>query len=296
PESIDNTDQFGRTALWWATSNASVSQVKLLLAHGADANISDLEGTSPFHVGAVSGSTQVLKLLHDWDAQVKPNLIGHWPIQYASCCNEAHQNLDLLLRWGCDTDIQDIAPTLLHECAYHDAYRNAELLLQYGANANLTGNFGEQLWQTAVIYNSENTIIVLLRHGSDLTECTPQRKTVLHLAAQLALQPVVDVLEEADLTRVDADAVDEYGYTADERLAECLNTNHRRRPGCSLELHHFIQRLINSVRAANHKVYEISDAEESAWEYESEDVGDDGKLEWAVSDDGESLYEDALEA
>ncbi|MCJ1379650.1 hypothetical protein MMC17_002752 [Xylographa soralifera] len=297
PESIDDTDRFGRTALWWATREASNSHFKLLLAHGADINISDLNGDSPFNVSAFSGSTQNITLLHDLNAQMKPNFYGQWPIHQASKSVKSLETLKLLLHWWCDPNVQDVRNrTPLYWSCMTGADENAEVLLQYSANANILDESRDQLWQTAVANNSEKTLNVLLRHGSDLGSCTPGRRTVLHLVAQLALQPVVDVLKEADLTRVDADAVDEHGNTADDCLSGCRKRNHRGRPGCSADLHDSIQRLIKKVRAANHHIHEMPDTEELALEYESEDLEEDDSHECTISDDEESSYEDAQEA
>ncbi|MCJ1430741.1 hypothetical protein MMC27_000091 [Xylographa pallens] len=274
----------------------SSSHSELLLAHGADANISDLVGNSPFHVSAIH-NIQVLTLLQDLDVQINPNHYGQWPIHWASQYDEAHQNLELLLRWGCDSNVQDAGhKTPLHRCSRCDAYRNATLLLQYGADANLFDELGLQPWQSAILDNSGKTLNVLLRHGSDLTGCTPQRETVLHLAAQYALQPVVDILEKADLSWVDADAVNNLGYMADDFLRFCLQDNHTYRPGCSLELHDSIQQLIDKIRTAKRHVREISDVEESTSDNKSEAPEDDLILDCESSDDGESSYEDALEA
>ncbi|MCJ1395271.1 hypothetical protein MMC18_008155 [Xylographa bjoerkii] len=297
PESIDNTDQFGRTALWWSTRKGLDSCSELLLAHGADPNISDQEGFSPLHNSAGFGHSQTLALLYDRGAKIKPNLYGGWPIHFACDFNETNENLKLLLQWGCDPNVQDVShKTPLHWCSLHNGDRNARVLLQSGANANLVDERGWQPWQSAIVHNADKTLSLLLRHGNDLSSCTSQRYTALHLVSRYALQPIVDILNKADLTRVDADAVDQFGWTAEDYLENCLRTDHLERPGCSLDLHESIQRLINKARAANRQIREVSDAEESTSEYESEDAEDDDSLERESSDDGYPSYEDALEA
>lgn len=45
---IDEPDVYGRTALWWACERADMKSIRTLLEHGANPNIIDREGFSPF--------------------------------------------------------------------------------------------------------------------------------------------------------------------------------------------------------------------------------------------------------
>ncbi|MCJ1402547.1 hypothetical protein MMC11_005767 [Xylographa trunciseda] len=299
PESIDGTDWCGRTALWWSTLTSLNPSSGLLLEHGADPHISDRRGMTPLDNSAESGDSQILTLLYDKGAKIKPNVYGQWPIHRASIFDRSHETLKLLLKWGCDPNVQDgDRQTPLHWTTQYDSYRNARILLHSGANASLIDENGHQPWVQAISHNSPETLRVLLDHGSDISSCDTQGYTVLHRVAEHALQPIVDVLEEADLTGVNADAKDKYGYTADDRLWSYQANGHRRRPGCSLELHESIARLIDKVRAANHDVHEISDAEESTSDHEGEVATDDDdeSLGCESSEDECSSYEDARDA
>ena len=101
---------------------------------------------------------------------------------------------------------------------------------------------------------------------------------------------------EQDLSRVDVNAVDKYGHTAESYLRHCIISNHIYRPHCSDDLHTSIQRLINKVRAADHHIHEIQEVEESTPESSLVDEEDDDHIEGGDSDDTESLYEDAKES
>ena len=111
-------------------TNAFNPHFELLLAHGADPNISDLEGISPLHVGAMSANTKFLQHLYDADTPMKPSLKGQWPTHMACLSDISNENLRLLLQWGCDPNLVDVGEyTSLSCCMSHDAYRNVEVLL-----------------------------------------------------------------------------------------------------------------------------------------------------------------------
>ena len=64
---VDMTDEYGRTAVWWASFQGQIGNLRQLLEAGADANLADHKGLSPLFVAA---NGMVVSLLHDFGARL----------------------------------------------------------------------------------------------------------------------------------------------------------------------------------------------------------------------------------
>ena len=306
PEIVNATDSIGRSALGWSTIRHLDRYSLLLLKHGADPNLSDRFGFLPIHRCASSGDSSLLRVLLKSGAEGgKKDSAGNSGIHLASWCDSS-MNIITLLEAGYDVNARNhFDETPLHWCMMNDQEQAAETLLRNRADIDPVQKNGWCPWQCAINYGSAKVLHVLVQYGCDLTLRFPDSSTVLHLAAYKANEPVVDVLMEADLTGVDADAVDRYGCSADDRLRFCLQDNHYYRRGCSFKLHHSIQQLINKVRAANYHIQNVSHAEElnseDEVEYSEDDSrgdeqsGDEPVEENESADDENCSYEDAQE-
>lgn len=60
---IDSVDEYGRTALHYAISNNQAEVVKQLIERGASTTIADVNGISPMHLAAESGSKEIMQLM-----------------------------------------------------------------------------------------------------------------------------------------------------------------------------------------------------------------------------------------
>jgi ankyrin repeat protein len=107
---LDFRDANGATALFYATNNAHMEVIKTLLYYGADPNIGTYDGFTPLMNAALQGEFDVAQLLlYD----VKTNL-----------------------------DIHDINNcTALHYASYYDNIYIVDMLLYYGANAQLKAKY-----------------------------------------------------------------------------------------------------------------------------------------------------------
>ncbi len=63
---IDMTDEYGRTAVWWAAFRGRNSNLRALLEAGADANLADHRGLTPMFVAA---NADIVSLLHEFGGQ-----------------------------------------------------------------------------------------------------------------------------------------------------------------------------------------------------------------------------------
>ena len=58
-------EQYGRTALSWASYGGKTECVKLLIDAGADLNVRDKEGITALYLASYYGNTECVKLLRD---------------------------------------------------------------------------------------------------------------------------------------------------------------------------------------------------------------------------------------
>ena len=124
------------TPLYLASSWNHYVAVRLLLEHGADANIPNVKGYSPLHVAASNGFFNVVRLLLDYGADVNiPDIDGYTPFHYA-----ASQGCNLI-----------------------------ELLIEKVSNVNLRTKRGRTPLYIAVKNQHEQIIKLLLEHKADVS-------------------------------------------------------------------------------------------------------------------------------
>ena len=74
---INAKDEYGRTALMWATTFNEINIVKLLIDFGVDVNVSDKHGYTALMLAAFYGFTDIVALLLEHGADVnKENKYG----------------------------------------------------------------------------------------------------------------------------------------------------------------------------------------------------------------------------
>ena len=62
---VNAKDNYGRTALHWASRDDHLEIVKILLAHGADVNAKDNDGWTALHLASRDDHLEISKLLKD---------------------------------------------------------------------------------------------------------------------------------------------------------------------------------------------------------------------------------------
>lgn len=124
------------TPLYLASSWNHYMAVRLLLEHGADANIPIVKGYSPLHTAASNGFFNVVRLLLDYGADVNiPDIDGYTPFHYAASK-------------GCNL---------------------IELLIEKVSNVNLRTKRGRTPLYVAVKNQHEQIIKLLLEHKADVS-------------------------------------------------------------------------------------------------------------------------------
>jgi ankyrin repeat protein len=65
PTDVNSRDDAGRTALLLAILHGQTKAVKVLLAHGANPNIADVDGVSPLSAATAANQSAIIRMLKD---------------------------------------------------------------------------------------------------------------------------------------------------------------------------------------------------------------------------------------
>ncbi|CAG0899821.1 unnamed protein product [Cyprideis torosa] len=196
---VDVKDRNGCTPLVQATVNDHHSVVEVLLAHGADPNISPMsnfsldlhtnEQSSPLH-HATSAETAELLIAKGAEVNAE-NWGGETPLFTATRWNR-HSVVRVLLAHGADLNIRDIEQiSPLHQATSAEI---AELLILKGADVNAKANNGNTPLFDAIENDHRSVIHVLLAHGADPNITHEDGRSPLFVATEKSIHSVVEVL------------------------------------------------------------------------------------------------------
>lgn len=157
------------TPLYLASSWNHYMAVRLLLEHGADANMSCDDGFSPLHMAASLGFFNVVRLLIDGGGSIDHlSKAGRTPLREAVASNR-YMIARLLLEHGADVNIPDINGYTPFHCAVSQGSNLTELLIEKASNVNLRTKRGRTPLYIAVKNKHEQLIKMLLEHKADVS-------------------------------------------------------------------------------------------------------------------------------
>ncbi|CAG0902692.1 unnamed protein product [Cyprideis torosa] len=183
---VDVKDRNGCTPLLLATLNGRHSVVEVLLAHGADPNITNKEETSPLHQAKLA------------------------------------ETAELLIRKGAVVNAKDKhGKTPLFVATGSGHHSVVEVLLAKGADLNIANHFGTSPLHQA---RSKETAELLIRNGAVVNAKDEDGETPLFVATEEKLHSVAEVLlaQEADPNIVDEDGTSPLHQAKSAETAELL--------------------------------------------------------------------------
>lgn len=239
PDEIDALDAMGRTALIWAAARGNSRHVALLLAHGADPNILDIQWTGAVSYAAERSHLLCVRLL--LEAGAAPDPVLPKGIMVGSALNCTARNcsdplvMKTLLDFGADTEASGVdKTTALVHTSRTDNVNFAMLLLEYGANINAATATGQTPLTTAITFNSHRVLRLLLERWYDYSTCPRlQGPHLLRAAALFGDLETIKILTATDhfkikydKTYVLADCLEQYSErydVTDESIAAFRN-------------------------------------------------------------------------
>jgi uncharacterized protein len=152
PRLVDDRDEGGMTALHWAVRGDDAATTQLLIAAGADVNVTDRLKRTPLGVAAYSNRIDAVRLL---------------------------------LARGADVNaVDNSGVNALYGAAYGEGRKPlVELLIARGAKVVQVNNQGESPLVGAVLYGDLETVNVLARYPFDFKAAnTRSGRTLMHTA------------------------------------------------------------------------------------------------------------------
>ncbi len=229
---INGLDKEGRSALWFAVRNRSLTDVRKLLEQGADPNIGD----PPLWVAEGQSSYDITKLLLDHGASPDPDLIpayrdGWLPWNREIWSGDSFAIDRLLIRSGISINHQaskgeTILMYLSSSWDMDSGLQRLKQLISFGADLEITDEEGETAIMYAVTGACPEAFRFLAGAGARLDLKTVRGSTILHLAVARTsgiykcdrVKELCEEMHDADLTSVGLDARDEDGNTAYDLL------------------------------------------------------------------------------
>ena len=186
-----------------ATRSDATNIITLLLARGADIDVTNAFGGTPLFRAVFSGSTNLTAFLltHGANPSARSRYhTGSSPLLTA-IEQKYRRNLgmvELLLDAGADVNGGDnTGATPLHKALWDSNNELAQLLIERGADVNATNTAGFAPLHVAGIYANHKLGALLLAKGADANARDCERQTPLHRAASslnLSNQPLVELL------------------------------------------------------------------------------------------------------
>ncbi|MCJ1310665.1 hypothetical protein MMC25_004331 [Agyrium rufum] len=203
----------GNTGLYYAISNRDIEMVTLLLAKGADPNITNVDQETLLHrataIASIPGSmTEITRLLYDTRADVNQrDDRGKTSLHHAaSTANK--ENLIPLLRAGADVKIRDLKEYSPIHCVVfirssrgNSLNKYIELLLKKGFEVNATDIHGRTTLHYTAGKGLFEVVEYLLSVGADYCITDNPGETALDVLEKRLQDPVWPRQSQDDLTK-----------------------------------------------------------------------------------------------
>ena len=213
---IDQTDNKGQTALYWAAARADLGTVQDLLAVHANPNILNYVGYGPLHLAAYNATIEIMDCLLSSGVQVnsraKPDQMT--PMIYMFYRRPDSICLKRLIEAGAYIDAQEYqGATALKFACQSNLSSGLSILLENQADINKSSFDGETPLHVAIQTNSHDTLKILLSHHADPTTYTNQGRSILHEAAEYGNLKTLQILQSAGLQGLETTRKNSAGNT-----------------------------------------------------------------------------------
>ena len=224
---VNQTDNRGQTALYWAAARADLGTVQDLLAALADPNLLNYVGFGTLHQAAYNATIEIMNCLLGSGAQVdrRGNPYQLTPLIYTFYNKPDLICLKRLIEAGAQIDAQNYqGATALLFAAQRNYPAALRILLENNADINIPTYEGETPVHVGVQSNSRKSLAVLLSYGVNYANLTDSGRSILHEAAEYGDLETIKFLTSSRLQDLRSAKQDNSGSTpqvfADRRTNE----------------------------------------------------------------------------
>jgi len=174
---VNVTNSDGYTPLHWTASSDYVALAQLLLAKGANVNARDNFGNTPLHFAVFNGHDSIVQLLINHGTDINAtNSIGNTPLHFA-VFNGHDSVVQLLINHGADVNVTNSdGHTPLHTAVLRGHVSGVQLLLANGADANATDCNSDTPYHLVTLKNHDSIVHLLIANGADVIRRSKRRK------------------------------------------------------------------------------------------------------------------------
>jgi ankyrin repeat protein len=216
---IDETDQYGRTALAWASARGDLYMVESLLTAGADTNIIPRKGKAALQSAVVANHADIVQKLLQHGADINQRNASTRATTLKAYCtvNVDHASWKLLVKMGADLEALDLRPNSpLMWISEQNRADSMELMVGRAADAENLDSIGSTVFLDAVMSNHHAVLHVLLQNKIDARILTRAGRNILHLAAHLGDAQTLSMMAAARLRGLRLHQRSIYGATASD--------------------------------------------------------------------------------
>ena len=141
---INYSNEAQRTILCCACGYGNLEMVNLLLDHGADVNLADINGVTPLRQAVKNGYTEIVKLLLEHKANINCSVFGDTLMHIATCRGDGYLEIvKLLVEYGAAINTFDYyrRTPLSNACKYKNL-KMVKFLIEHGANVHVKHALG----------------------------------------------------------------------------------------------------------------------------------------------------------
>lgn len=222
PGSVNDRDVSGTTALHWAVREEDIHAVRLLLSFHADPSVRDYDQWTPLHHAAVRANLTILQaLLEAGGNPHAEDIYGRQPLHRA-VLYMIKDNVLALIQAGAKAHAVDyVGQSAFVDAAYsrltcteEDVLSVFQVLVEHGADVNMVNIDGHRPLDRAIQRNHEIVFRALCQLGVEFDYLDTGGRTILHWVGVFGREKLVLAMMQMEISTVDPDHVDDFGYTA----------------------------------------------------------------------------------
>ncbi len=162
-------NEYGNTALMWASVNNHKEIVEMLLKVGVDPNVQSNSGNTALYWASQNGHKEIVEMLLNVGADPNVQKKSGYTALYWAATEGYKEIIEMLLDAGVDPNVRDkYGKTALHSASMHGHKEIVEMLLKAGANPNIQNKLDNTALISASMYGHKEVVDLLKKYGAKI--------------------------------------------------------------------------------------------------------------------------------